>query len=267
MISMTDNMFKKTVQDIVLLGRKVETRGRVTLEKLASQTTIPMSAPVLTLPERKLGYRFMAAEAAWILSGDNRVKTIAPYSKQISQFSDDGEFFFGAYGVKFVDQVSYIVETLANDQGSRQAYMNIWREQPRKTKDVPCTTGLQWIIRNNAIHCIATMRSSDMFLGWPYDVFNFSMMSLAILLLLRDKHGINLGLGQLVINAGSQHIYVDDLEKLKDVSTFMTQSYEHVYPEEFESFEYLSNRLWMIAKYGDAKKILLNGLKGINTHV
>lgn len=196
-------------------GAEVSPRGRTTKEMLAVRTEWDMGAPVLACPVRKLGYRFMVAEASWILSGDNRVSSIAPHSRQISQFSDDGLTFFGAYGPPFVDQQGYVVRNLAGDPVSRQAVATLWRQKPGPTKDVPCTVALQWIMRDGWLHCLATMRSSDAWLGVPYDVFNFSAMSAHVLLSLRHvDRGLwrDVQLGRLFLTAGSQHLYKIDWE-------------------------------------------------------
>jgi thymidylate synthase len=50
------------------------------------------------------------------------------------------------------------------------------------------------------------MRSSDIWLGWPYDVFTFSMVGAAVAIALR-KAGCAVELGDLVLNAGSSHVY------------------------------------------------------------
>ena len=107
-------------QDMVRLPR-----GMVTKEILNYNSTIDMNFPFLNIWQREIGTAFRYAEAAWILSGDNRVKTISPYSKMISQFSDDGIRFFGSYGPKVVDQLSYVIDTLNKDDYSRQAVINI----------------------------------------------------------------------------------------------------------------------------------------------
>jgi thymidylate synthase len=143
------------------------------------------------------------------------VKDIAPWAPSIRRFSDDGVRFFGAYGPKVVDQIHYVVDKLDEDILTRQAVINIWRERPPKTKDVPCTLSAQWMIRHGRLHVIDTMRSSDCWLGWPYDVFTFTMISLMILLLLR-KRGIMLQLGSLNLHAASQHIYERNWEPARE---------------------------------------------------
>ncbi|MCA6334071.1 MAG: hypothetical protein IM664_05580 [Phenylobacterium sp.] len=210
-ISRTNAEWRRTLYLLKRDGDLVAPRGQRCYELLGHQTRVPMNDPLVTIRERKLGYKFMAAEAYWILTGDDRVETIAPYSKKISEFSDDGLTFFGAYGPKIRGQLPYVVSKLVEDPYSRQAVINIWRENPPRTKDVPCTTTVQWFIRDGRLHCVDTMRSSDIILGWPYDIFNFSMLSVALIALLRP-HGLNLLLGDLTLTAGSQHLYERDVD-------------------------------------------------------
>jgi thymidylate synthase len=194
------------VNELIMHGKKISPRGQETRELLCKSTTINLKTPVLSLPGRKLGYKFMCAEAAWILSGDNRLSTIEPYSKDIHKFSDNGVHFAGAYGPQFLEQVSYIVDTLFKDEDTRQAVMTIWRPNPRDSKDIPCTVYIQFIIRDGELHVFDYMRSSDVWLGFPYDVFNFSMMAYYVLIMLKMK-GKVLKPGTLTLTATSQHIY------------------------------------------------------------
>lgn len=204
---------------LMRLGHEVSPRGMRIREKCAVQTMVDMRYPVIRVPARQLGWRFLAAEAWWILTGKEDVASIAPYSKEIVKFSDDGEYFFGAYGPMVEYQFDYVVAKLLEDPDSRQAVINIWRENPPVTKDVPCTLSLQFLVRDRKLHCVATMRSSDAWLGWVYDVFNFTMISAMVLLKLRSRIGSHPagddwarsfpteGLGNLYLTMGSSHLY------------------------------------------------------------
>jgi thymidylate synthase len=206
----------KDLEHIFKYGTVTSPRGMKVYEVVGYKSTLDMNRPIIFNKKRKLGYKFMAAEAAWILSGDDKVSTIAPYSKDISQFSDDGEKFFGAYGPKVVDQLGYTIAKLVEDRDTRQAVVNIWRESPPESRDIPCTLSLQWLVRNSELHCVATMRSSDLWLGHPYDVFNFSAISFYILLWLR-KNNIQVNLGDLHLTAGSKHIYERNVEMVGEI--------------------------------------------------
>lgn len=203
----------KLLNDLITNGEKVSPGGKETRELMAYQSTIDMSSPIITIPGRKMNYNFMFGEAYYLLSGSNRVSDITQFMNAIGKFSDDGVTFNGAYGPKIMEQISYVVNTLFSDNESRQALLTIWRERPAPSKDLPCTISLKWLIRNGQLHCFADMRSSDAWLGWCYDVFNFSMISHYVcnwFNSLSDETKIRPG--HLVLTATSQHIYEPNVE-------------------------------------------------------
>lgn len=171
--------------------------------------------PIIMPVGRRLSYRFMFAEAHWILSGSDRVEDIAPYNKHIAQFSDDGVTYFGAYGPKILQQVPYVVNALNKDQDTRQAIINIWRESPPPTKDVPCTLNAQFRIEHGwsepVLHSTVVMRSSDAWLGLPYDIFNFSMLQRTI------ANGVGAQPGVLVYFLMNGHLYDRDEDTAEEI--------------------------------------------------
>ena len=258
------------LQDLYYRGDEVapmsagaDFKGRTSKELLAYRSVWDMEQPVIVNPARKLGYRFMTAEAAWTLGGDNRLNTIKPYGRAIANFSDDGRTLSGAYGPPFIEQAGWVAQTLLKDSASRQAVATIWRPRPAQSRDTPCTVALQWLIRPDGslhgsglplLHCVATMRSSDAWTGVPYDVFNFSMMSAYILIALKQLRGHHkivpedIRLGNLYLTAGSQHLYKQDwddaLPCLKEPTPRMVDPIE---VDQFETTDVLIDHLWTIA--------------------
>lgn len=203
--------YLKHIDAIVYAGLEVSARGLHFRECIGQSYVVPMKDPVIRIPKRKLGFRFAAAEPYWILSGSNLLSVISPYGK-MAPYSDDGFFMSGAYGPKIVDQLGYICKTLAADLGSRQAVLTIWRERPGKSKDIPCTVAMQFLVRDNEIHCITFMRSSDAIMGLPYDSIMFSLTSAYILSILSHHYGVKgMKLGTLQVTIGSSHIYNKDI--------------------------------------------------------
>lgn len=233
-------------------GDEVAPRGLPTREILGHKTELDMRFPVITNTARGMGYKFMCAEAAWILSGDNRVETIAPYSKAISNFSDDGVFFFGAYGPRIRDQLRHVIQALATDADTRQAVLSIWRPNPPVTKDVPCTLTAQFTLRNDRIDCFVNMRSSDAWLGVPYDWFNFTMLTGVAALLLTKRTGVTYRMGTLHFYAASQHLYATNYPKVAK-SLEGTYAHDFARPPEFNPYEFadheeLIHHLWCLAR-------------------
>lgn len=193
------------ISDLIVMGQDHVARGKLTKELPHRTITTLMRKPVVMTQARKLSYRFLAAEAYWILTGDNQVRTIEPYNKHITQFSDDGLTFFGAYGPKIWSQINYVVGKLQQDPGTRQAGLTLWRENPPATKDYPCTIAMWFQIRQGRLNMHVFMRSSDAWLGVPYDVFNFSMVAHLICCRLNKESFVEPGI--LYLTAASSHLY------------------------------------------------------------
>jgi len=194
----------ETLREILYFGNEVNPRGKRTKEILNNSFYFDMNYPVCYHQDRKLSYQFMAAEADWIISGDNTVQGIAGYNKNIAQFSDNGQIFNGAYGPPFQEQLPYIVRSLNQDSTTRQAVMTLWNRRPEPSKDIPCTVSLAWNIRENQLNCHVFMRSSDAWLGLPYDLFNFTMMTCRVGSLIINQQ---LNLGHMFVTLVSSHLY------------------------------------------------------------
>jgi thymidylate synthase len=252
----------KLVNTLLKEGTVQSPRGRETLEILGHQTVVDMKYPLLSIYDRNLGYKFLCAEAHWILTGDNRVKTIEPYSKAIKFFSDDGEIFFGAYGPSIIEQFSHCRAALLKDRHTRQAVLTTWKRNPPESKDIPCTLTTQFIIRSNWLHVVHTMRSSDVWLGWPYDIFNFTMLAACMLLDLKNTKPEEFGtlaLGNLFFTAGSQHLY--EVNKTDAHNCWYRKTafkYNPFNPHEFPDSSALVNHLGLLK---DKKEVKYNAFR------
>lgn len=197
-------------------GGVYDPRGMPTEELLGDRMCIDMRQPALTVKDRKLNYSFMAAEAYWICTGDNRVETIAPYNKRFETFSDNGVTFFGAYGPPVRIQMDGVIRELSKDEHSRRAVICTWKNNPPVTKDIPCNMTTQFLIRDHKLHVIQNIRSSDAWLGVPYDIFSFSMVATMICLELREFYP-ELELGMMCFFAGSRHLYHEHSDKVENL--------------------------------------------------
>ena len=199
------------LRSIITNGHYVSPRGKRSLELNYISCGFDMKKPVLTSVKRNLSYVFLAAEALWILDGSDKVDDIVKYNKYLLPFSDDGKIFYGAYGPRFVAQFEYIVDILLKDNDTRQAVITLWKPSPKRSKDIPCTVSLTFNIRNDKLNCYVNMRSNDMWLGFPYDMFTFTMISLKILSFLNIKNDKFIDLGILFYISVSSHIYEKNL--------------------------------------------------------
>jgi thymidylate synthase len=213
-----DAAWRDLLGTILTFGRAVAPRGQKTLEVLhTNNIVIDMSRPVVTSPVRKLNYRFMAAEALWILSGSNELAPLQRFIKTYDRFSDDGKTLFGAYGPRIMPQLDYVVKTLLTDRDTRQAVLTIWRESPPASKDIPCTVAMSFSIRDGRLYQHVFMRSSDAWLGVPYDMFSFACVGLRIGCLYNQRRDAlrrqdPVVPGVLTISMTSSHLYETNFE-------------------------------------------------------
>jgi len=194
------------LNEIMKYGEESAPRGMPIKEIIGNRVSINMNAPIVTLPKRKMNYKFAIAEAHWICSGSNKLSDITEVLPNYADYSSDGYTLSGAYGPKFVDQLGWVVNTLIKDPDSRQAVVSLWRERPGPDPDIACTLSQQYFIRNGQLNVVATMRSNDMFWGFCYDIFTFTMMAKMVQTCLAMR-GINVDLGRMTLNQGSAHIY------------------------------------------------------------
>ncbi len=188
-------------------------RGMETREDLGVSILVrDATKNIIDHPIRNLNMQFMVAEWLWILSGSDDLETIAKYNSQLRQFSDDEKILAGAYGPRVVQQLGWLMDKLL-EEDTRQGVVSIWTPAPRKSKDIPCTLTLQFLNRDGKLHCIANMRSSDAWLGFPYDFFCFSQIQNGI------AGELGLQIGGLLFNLGSSHLYKNnlvDVERILD---------------------------------------------------
>lgn len=155
---------------------------------------------------RKMSFRYAVGELIWYLSGNNKVKPIERYTSAWGRMSDDGETVNSNYGEciksKYgFDQFEYVKEKLKADPESRQAVIHIKEASNKESKDVNCTVCLQFFVRQGKLYTTVYMRSNDLWMGFPFDVFQFT--NLQVLLAMQ----LDLDIGTYTHIAGSLHLY------------------------------------------------------------
>lgn len=176
--------------------------------------------PTLTnivFPYRNFSQIYCNAELRWYWSADNSCSTIGKFAKMWLSLSDDNITNNSAYGFilhkKYhFDQLQQIINLLKKDKNSRRAVLNISDPTINRitTKDMQCTIAIQFLIRNNKLEETVYMRSNDIYFGFPYDYVYFISLGKYI------ASQLNLTLSKYTHNATSLHMYLRDIDKLKN---------------------------------------------------
>ena len=161
----------------------VTVRGRTMVGEILTAVSVIKNPRenLVTTPIRDMSMKYAIGELLWYISGSNKLSDIEPYSKFWAKISDDGQTINSAYGHRITsffgfDQWAFVKHTLYKDPGSRQAVIHIKDASNTPTRDVPCTIALQYQIRDDKLYATTVMRSNDIWLGWPYDVFCFTSL-------------------------------------------------------------------------------------------
>jgi len=201
-------------------------RGQKTKELVnANLVLYNPEAAILSNQTRKMSKKYIGAEILWYLEGNKSIENIKDYAKMWENIADPNGEVNSCYGWQIWNQDTpcgtnqwvYVINTLANDMYSRQAVINI--NQPIHkyvTKDVPCTISIQYLIRDNKLDCIVTMRSCDIIFGLGNDVPFFTFVQLMLLEKMKKIYK-DLELGTYYHNAGSLHIYERHYEMLDKI--------------------------------------------------
>lgn len=227
-----ENITGKTIDDVwekwyalisdSIKGTETSRDGAVVGEIINAVTVIEdPTRCILRSSIRKLPMRYCVGELLWYLSGNPNLKAIQLYTNAWDRMSDDGETVNSNYGHriqhavdevdgKLFDQMKMVEHLLSVDPSSRQAMIHIKQARDvlvNPTKDLNCTVCLQFFIREGKLYMTTYMRSNDLWMGFPNDVFQFTCIQIYLAMKL------NLQLGTYTHVAGSLHLYERDYEK------------------------------------------------------
>lgn len=197
-------------------------RGQHSRERLAAQFHLyDPSQRVVFVPCRRTNIVFNFAEALWYLAGRDDLDFIGYYAPSMSCYSMDGRSLTGtAYGPKIFGrenrncQYSTIIDLLTKDPDSKRAVVQIFDADELLVPDnidVSCTLGLQFFLREGALHAQAYMRANDVYRGMVSDVFSFTLIQEFLASELEAE------LGGYTHSAGSLHVYQTDDARVQAV--------------------------------------------------
>jgi thymidylate synthase len=218
--SSASELFVEACHAVLATGQPVAPRGMPTIEVLGASLTLtkPCCRLVDVPPIRMINPAFAAAEAVWILSGSDG-PWIFEFNERLAEYADDGRLM-GAYGPRLrrwhgrVDQLAVARHLLAADPATRRAVIQLFDPEAdaQGHKDVPCTLGYRFYLRDGLLHMHTTMRSQDLWLGFCYDIFTATILQELL------AGWLGAQLGNYVLSVDSLHLYTPDIPKAQRLS-------------------------------------------------
>ena len=121
----------------------------------------------------------------------------------------------GAYHVKETDQIKNLIEGLKKDPNGRRHIINAWNAGELDQMGLPpCHVMSQFYVnKKNELSCHMYQRSVDVFLGLPFNIASYALLTHMI------AQVCDMGVGELIISTGDTHIYKDHIEQVKEQLT------------------------------------------------
>lgn len=212
-VDTADEAFAQWWNCLTNQGDKIESRDGLVVGECINAITV-INDPTRCIMRnkiRKMPIRYAIGEMLWYMSGNSELKPIQLYTDNWNRMSDDGVHVNSNYGycIKYkfgFDQWKYVFNILRKHRETRQAVIHIKAPNNTPSKDVNCTVALQFILRDDKLYLTAYMRSNDLWLGFPFDVFQFANMQVLMAM------ELGCGLGTYTHIAGSLHLYERDFK-------------------------------------------------------
>ncbi|HIC7357495.1 TPA: thymidylate synthase [Legionella pneumophila] len=238
---------------------KSDRTGTGTLSVFGYQMRFDLAKGFPLVTTKKLHTRSIVHELLWFLRGDTNISYLKENGVTIwDEWADNNGDLGPVYGKQWrswptadgrtIDQLSEIVQQIKSNPDSRRLIVSAWNVgELDKMALMPCHALFQFYVANNKLSCQLYQRSADVFLGVPFNIASYSLLTHMV------AQQCNLDVAEFIWTGGDCHLYLNHLEqaqtqltreplplpslaiKRKPVSLF-----DYAY-EDFEFVNYLSH--------------------------
>jgi len=209
--------------------------GVGTISHFGFQTRFDLREGFPIVTTKRVPFRWVAEELFWFLSGDTdeanlRAKRVdiwkewadEQHTRRFGRTAGDMGPIYGylwrSFGGHYperdgVDQIARLINEIETNPNSRRLIVSGW--DPRECDNVdlpPCHTLFQFKVDNNRIlHCQLYQRSADAFLGVPFNISSYALLTHLV------AHVCDLQVGEFIYTLGDYHIYKNHLEQVNEL--------------------------------------------------
>lgn len=201
-------------------GAKKEDRtGTGTLSIFGHQMRFNLAEGFPLVTTKKAHMKSIIHELLWFLQGDSNIKYLKDNGVSIwNEWADADGNLGPVYGVQWrswkthdgrtIDQIKNLIEMIKKNPDSRRLIVSAWNvSDVEKMALPPCHTMFQFYVANNKLSCQLYQRSADIFLGVPFNIASYALLTMMI------AQVCDLELGDFVHTFGDAHLYLNHLEQ------------------------------------------------------
>ncbi len=234
--------------------RKEDRTQTGTLSVFGYQMRFDLSKGFPLVTTKKLHLRSIIHELIWFLNGDTNLRYLHDNNVTIwDEWADENGDLGPVYGKQWrawrsegkeIDQISQLIEQLQRDPDSRRLIVCSWNvgDIPKMALP-PCHLLFQFYVANNKLSCQLTQRSADAFLGVPFNIASYSLLTHMI----AQQCGFEVG--EFIWSGGDCHIYSNHIEQaelqlsrapLPLPALQIKRKPESIFDYHFEDFEFVN---------------------------
>lgn len=201
--------------------KKTNRTGTDTLSVFGYQMRFDLRQGFPLVTTKKLSTRSIMHELLWFLKGDTNIRYLNENNVTIwDEWADPHGDLGPIYGKQWrawetadgkeIDQISEVITQIKKNPDSRRLIVNAWNVgdlSKIKVAPPPCHLLFQFYVANNALSCQLYMRSADAFLGVPFNIASYALLTHLI------AAQCDLDVGEFVWSGGDCHLYVNHLEQ------------------------------------------------------
>ncbi|GAS82311.1 thymidylate synthase [Paenibacillus amylolyticus] len=210
------------LQDILNNGvHKGDRTGTGTQSVFGRQLRYDLSEGFPLVTTKRIHLKSVIHELLWFLSGDTNISYLKENGVKIwDDWADENGDLGPVYGSQWrtweapngdkIDQIAAVIDSIKNNPDSRRHLVSAWNvAEINHMKLPPCHFAFQFYVAEGKLSCMLTMRSVDTFLGLPFNIASYALLTHMI------AQQCDLEVGEFIWSGGDVHIYSNHVDQVK----------------------------------------------------
>ena len=218
--------YEDLLRDVLASGaHKSDRTGTGTRSVFGRQLRFDLADGFPLITTKRVHFKSIAYELLWFLRGEGNVGWLRENGVTIwDEWADQDGELGPVYGVQWrswptpdgqhIDQIQQVIDTLRSDPDSRRIIVSAWNVADIPNMALaPCHAFFQFYVADGKLSCQLYQRSADMFLGVPFNIASYALLTLMV------AQQVGLEPGEFVWTGGDVHIYDNHVEQVTEQLT------------------------------------------------
>ncbi|WP_026529370.1 thymidylate synthase [Haematomicrobium sanguinis] len=215
--------YEDLLRDVLASGTpKSDRTGTGTRSVFGRQMRFDLGESFPLITTKRVHFKSVAVELLWFLRGDSNIAYLQENNVKIwNEWADANGELGPVYGVQWrtwptpdgehIDQISAVMESLRTNPDSRRHIVSAWNVAELHNMALPpCHAFFQFYVADGKLSCQLYQRSADLFLGVPFNIASYSLLTLMM------AQQLGLEPGEFVWTGGDVHIYDDHVDQVTE---------------------------------------------------